>query len=78
MTRGDGLWGITAACQKLKIGHVTLYGPRSYFVTQARQSGLKDAEIAMLLATRAARLSSLTLTATSGPIIWWRKPSACG
>jgi integrase len=40
---------IGAACRKLEIGHVTPHGLRSYFVTQARQSGLKDAEIAMLI-----------------------------
>jgi integrase len=40
---------ITAACSRLKIGHVTPHGLRSYFVTQARQSGLTDAEIAMLI-----------------------------
>jgi len=40
---------ITAACKKLEIGHVTPHGLRSYFVTQARQSGLADAEIAMLI-----------------------------
>ncbi len=40
---------ITAACKKLGIGHVTPHGLRSYFVTQARQSGLTDAEIAMLI-----------------------------
>jgi integrase len=40
---------ITAACKKLEIGHVTPHGLRSYFVTQARQSGLTDAEIAMLI-----------------------------
>lgn len=40
---------ITAACKKLKIGHVTPHGLRSYFVTQARQSGLTDAEIAALI-----------------------------
>jgi hypothetical protein len=31
------------------LGHVTPHGLRSYFVTQARQSGLSDAEIAMLI-----------------------------
>ena len=31
------------------MGHVTPHGLRSYFVTQARQSGLSDAEIAMLI-----------------------------
>lgn len=40
---------IKAACKKLEIGHVTPHGLRSYFVTQARQSGLTDAEIAMLI-----------------------------
>ena len=40
---------ITAACKKLGIGHVTPHGLRSYFVTQARQSGLTDAEIAALI-----------------------------
>jgi integrase len=40
---------IKATCKKLEIGHVTPHGLRSYFVTQARQSGLTDAEIAMLI-----------------------------
>jgi len=40
---------ITVACKKLEIGHVTPHGLRSYFVTQARQSGLTDAEIAALI-----------------------------
>ncbi len=40
---------ITAACKKLNLAHVTPHGLRSYFVTQARQSGLTDAEIAMLI-----------------------------
>jgi len=40
---------ITAACKKLDIGHVSPHGLRSYFVTQGRQSGLSDAEIAMLI-----------------------------
>ena len=40
---------ITLACKKLQIGHVTPHGLRSYFVTQARQSGLTDAEIAALI-----------------------------
>jgi integrase len=40
---------ITAACKALEIGHVTPHGLRSYFVTQARQSGLTDAEIAALI-----------------------------
>ena len=40
---------ITAACKKLGIGHVTPHGLRSYFVTQARQSGLTDAVISALI-----------------------------
>ena len=40
---------LTAACKALALGHVTPHGLRSYFVTQARQSGLSDAEIAMLI-----------------------------
>lgn len=40
---------LTAACRALGIGHVTPHGLRSYFVTQARESGLSDAEIAMLI-----------------------------
>jgi integrase len=40
---------LTAACQKLDVGHVTPHGLRSYFVTRARESGLSDAEIAMLI-----------------------------
>ena len=40
---------LSAACRSLGIGHVTPHGLRSYFVTQARQSGLSDAEIAMLI-----------------------------
>jgi integrase len=40
---------LNAACAKLKLGHVTPHGLRSYYVTQARQSGLNDAEIAMLI-----------------------------
>jgi integrase len=40
---------ITAACKALGLPHVTPHGLRSYFVTQARQSGLTDAEIAMLI-----------------------------
>ena len=38
-----------AACVTLDLGHVTPHGLRSYFVTQARQSGLSDAEIAALI-----------------------------
>jgi integrase len=40
---------IAAACKALGLPHVTPHGLRSYFVTQARQSGLSDAEIAMLI-----------------------------
>jgi integrase len=40
---------IAAACKALGLSHVAPHGLRSYFVTQARQSGLTDAEIAMLI-----------------------------
>jgi integrase len=40
---------LAAACRGLGLGHVTPHGLRSYFVTQARESGLSDAEIAMLI-----------------------------
>lgn len=40
---------LRAACVALDIGHVTPHGLRSYFVTRARESGLSDAEIAMLI-----------------------------
>lgn len=40
---------LTAACKALDLGHVTPHGLRSYFVTQARESGLSDAEVAMLI-----------------------------
>jgi len=40
---------LTAACRSLETGHVTPHGLRSFFVTQARESGLSDAEIAMLI-----------------------------
>lgn len=40
---------LTTVCRTLGLGHVTPHGLRSYFVTQARQSGLSDAEIAMLI-----------------------------
>jgi len=40
---------LSTACQKLELGHVTPHGLRSYFVTRARESGLSDAEIAMLI-----------------------------
>jgi len=38
-----------AACETLGLGHVAPHGLRSYFVTQARESGLNDAQIAMLI-----------------------------
>ena len=40
---------ITAACKALGLPHASPHGLRSYFVTQARQGGLTDAEIAMLI-----------------------------
>jgi len=40
---------LTDACRKLGIRHVTPHGLRSFFVTSARESGLTDAEIAMLI-----------------------------
>jgi integrase len=40
---------LKAACKELGLPHVTPHGLRSHFVTQARQSGLTDAEIAMLI-----------------------------
>ncbi|HXT41566.1 MAG TPA: site-specific integrase, partial [Candidatus Angelobacter sp.] len=40
---------IKSACEALDLGHVTPHGLRSYFVTRARESGLSDAEIAMLI-----------------------------
>ena len=40
---------LSAACRALGLAHVTPHGLRSYFVTQARESGLSDAEIAMLI-----------------------------
>jgi len=40
---------LTVACRALAVGHVTPHGLRSYFVTQARESGLSDADIAMLI-----------------------------
>jgi integrase len=43
---------LTAACRALGLHHVTPHGLRSYFVTQARESGLSDAEIAMLIGDR--------------------------
>jgi integrase len=43
---------LTAACRALGLAHVTPHGLRSYFVTQARESGLSDAEIAMLIGDR--------------------------
>ena len=43
---------LKTACEKLKIAHRTPHGLRSHFVTQARQSGLTDAEIAMLIGNK--------------------------
>jgi integrase len=43
---------LTASCRALGLAHVTPHGLRSYFVTQARESGLSDAEIAMLIGDR--------------------------
>ncbi len=40
---------LTAACLALGLAHMTPHGLRSYFVTQARESGLSDAVIAMLI-----------------------------
>jgi integrase len=40
---------IEAACKALGLGHVTPHGLRSFYVTQARQSGLTDGEIAALI-----------------------------
>lgn len=40
---------LKAICRTLGLNHVTPHGLRSYFVTQARQSGLTDAEVAMLI-----------------------------
>jgi integrase len=40
---------LAQACKKLGLPHVTPHGLRSYFVTQACQSGLTDAEIAQLI-----------------------------
>jgi len=40
---------LRATCVALDLGHVAPHGLRSYFVTQARESGLSDADIAMLI-----------------------------
>jgi integrase len=40
---------IKAACRALGLPHVTPHGLRSFYVTQCRQSGLTDSEIAMLI-----------------------------
>jgi integrase len=40
---------IEAACKTLGLPHVTPHGLRSFYVTQARQSGLTDGEIAALI-----------------------------
>jgi integrase len=40
---------LAAACKAMGLPHATPHGLRSYFVTRARESGLSDAEIAMLI-----------------------------
>ncbi|MGA2140154.1 MAG: hypothetical protein ABSH14_14955 [Verrucomicrobiia bacterium] len=40
---------LAVACKTLEVKHVTPHGLRSFFVTSARESGLTDAEIAMLI-----------------------------
>ena len=40
---------LRSLCLSMKLKYVTCHGLRSYFVTQCRQSGLTDAEIAMLI-----------------------------
>lgn len=40
---------LAVACEKLQIRHVAPHGLRSFFVTSAREAGLTDAEIAMLI-----------------------------
>jgi integrase len=40
---------LSTTCRNIVMKHVTPHGLRSYFVTQCRQSGLTDAEIAMLI-----------------------------
>ena len=40
---------MTAACKGLGLSHVTPHGLRSFFVTQCRQAGLTDAEVAALI-----------------------------
>lgn len=40
---------LKAACKALGLPHVTPHGLRSYFVTRAREGGLSDADIAMLI-----------------------------
>jgi integrase len=56
---------IAAACKKLEIGHVTPHGLRSYFVTQARQSGLTDADIAALIGDKTGPPISRTYEETT-------------
>jgi len=68
---------IKAACKKLEIGHVAPHGLRSFFVTQARQSGLTDAEIAIPAVLCPARLAQPQLAfSTSANDSWttleWR------
>jgi integrase len=50
-TRDDSCFRrcLAHACKELKLPDFTPQGLRSYFVTQARQSGLSDAEIAQLI-----------------------------
>ena len=69
---------LTTACKALGLGHVTPHGLRSYFVTQARQSGLTDAEIAMLIGVTAIALAyrfinpdhlTYTFSNPAGPLI---------
>ena len=40
---------IVTTCRSLGIKHVTTHGLRSFFVTSAREFGLTDAEITMLI-----------------------------
>lgn len=47
---------LAKACRKLKLPHVTPQGLRSYYVAQARQSGLTDAEIAQLIGDKTGPL----------------------
>ena len=42
-------FGLARLCRSQKMRHVTLHGLRSFFVTQCRESGLPDTEIAALI-----------------------------